>query len=380
MRLFLINFFIIYGLFHLYLFLKLRAAIHFGFRWGIPVALFMVAMIAAPALVRFSERAGHELFARLLSHAGYLWLAFIFLFVSASLVIDSYRLLGYLAKIVLKTGLLPPVPSKTGFFVPAILSLSICIYGYFEALNIRTEKVEIKTAKLPEAIKKLRVVQISDVHLGLIVREKRLGRILEAVGNAKPDLLLSTGDLVDGQIDNLDGLADLFNKITPRYGKYAIMGNHEFYAGSDQSQNFTKKAGFRMLREEGVTVDGILNIVGVDDPAGNFFNETRTQTEKDLLSSVPRNLFTLLLKHRPIIDKDSLGFFDLQLSGHTHKGQIFPFSIATWIYYPVHAGCLSPVNGCLLYVSRGTGTWGPPIRFLAPPEITVIDIVSETDK
>ena len=267
-----------------------------------------------------------------------------------------------------------------GFFLPVLLSLSICIYGYFEALNIRTEQVDVRTSKLPEAVKKLRVVLISDVHLGLIVREKRLGRILDTVRNAGPDLLVSAGDLVDGQIDNLEGLAELFQKINPQYGKYAIMGNHEFYAGSGQSQSFTKKAGFNMLREEGVTVEGILNIVGIDDPAGKFFNETRTYSEKELLSTVPQNLFTLLIKHRPIIDKESLGFFDLQLSGHTHKGQIFPFSIATWIYYPVHAGCLSPVNGCLLYVSRGTGTWGPPIRFLAPPEITVIDIVPETDK
>ncbi len=378
MRLFLINFFIVYGLFHLYMFLKLRAAIHPGLRWGIFIALFMVVMIAAPAVVRISERAGYEMFASFLSHVGYLWLAFIFLFVSASLVIDCYRLLAYITKAALKTGVLPVVPPKAGFFLPAVLSLAICTYGYFEALNIRTESVEIKTAKLPEHVKKLRAVQISDVHLGLIVREKRLARILEAVKTAEPDLLLSTGDLVDGQIDNLEGLAEQFNKINPRYGKFAIMGNHEFYAGIAQSQNFTKKAGFTMLREEGITVEGIINIAGVDDPAGGrFYNETKTQSEKDILSALPQHLFTILLKHRPIIDTGSLGFFDLQLSGHTHKGQIFPFSIATWIYYPVHAGCLSPVNGCLLYVSRGTGTWGPPIRFLAPPEVTVIDFVPE---
>jgi predicted MPP superfamily phosphohydrolase len=93
-----------------------------------------------------------------------------------------------------------------------------------------------------------------------------------------------------------------------------------------------------------------------------------------LLTLFPRNRFTILLKHRPLIYKGSLGLFDLQLSGHVHKGQIFPFSLLTKLYYPKHAGLLN-ADGGTLYVNRGSGTWGPPIRFLAPPEVTIIDIV-----
>jgi hypothetical protein len=97
--------------------------------------------------------------------------------------------------------------------------------------------------------------------------------------------------------------------------------------------------------------------------------------EHDVLSAQPRENFTVLLKHRPDIDPESLGLFDLQLSGHTHKGQIFPFNLLTWFFYRQRAGQLTRLDSGLLYLSPGTGTWGPPIRFLAPPEVTIIDLV-----
>jgi len=194
---------------------------------------------------------------------------------------------------------------------------------------------------------------------------------------AEPDILVSTGDLVDGQINGMGGLAELIHGVNPRYGKFAITGNHEFYAGLSQAMDFTEKAGFRILRGEGLTVEGLVNIAGVDDPAGNTNELYKGISEKELLSGLPREKFTLLLKHRPLIDKNALGLFDLQLSGHTHKGQIFPFSLITWMYYPVDSGCLKLVDNCYMYVSRGAGTWGPPIRFLSPPEVTVVELVSQ---
>jgi hypothetical protein len=192
-------------------------------------------------------------------------------------------------------------------------------------------------------------------------------------------MLVSTGDLVDGQINSLEGLADMIKEINPRYGKFAVLGNHEYYAGLKQAIAFKKAAGFTLLRGEGISIDGIINLIGVDDPAAKYFNGYDESMEKHLLASFPRERFTILLKHRPLINKDSLGLFDLQLSGHVHKGQIFPFSLLTKIYYPKDAGLLR-ANGGMLYVSRGSGTWGPPIRFLAPPEVTVIDIVRDDDR
>lgn len=376
MSLFLLFFFTVYSLLHLYVFLKARAALAFGIRTGIVVILFMTAMVFAPVIVRLSERYGFEVLARSASYAGYIWMAIIFLFFSLSLAIDIWHLFLHSAGAAFGKDLsVIYIPTRLSFFIPVLLSVVMAAYGYFEARDIRTEKVVIMTDKMPKNIGRLRIAQISDVHLGLIVGKERLENIMEEIKRAGPDILVSTGDLVDGQINNLAGLAEILKKVSPRYGKFAITGNHEFYAGIDQALAFTENAGFTILRGEAVTVEGVISIAGVDDPAGKIYGRSKDMPEKDLLSGSRRKLFTVLLKHRPVIEKDSIGLFDLQLSGHTHKGQIFPFSIATWFYYPVHAGKLSIKDAAYLYVSRGSGTWGPPIRFLSPPEVTVIDVI-----
>ncbi|HBL24446.1 MAG TPA: metallophosphoesterase, partial [Deltaproteobacteria bacterium] len=190
----------------------------------------------------------------------------------------------------------------------------------------------------------------------------------------EPDILVSTGDLVDGQINNLSGLSDLLRDIRPRYGKYAIMGNHEFYAGVGISEDFARKAGFKMLRQEAVTPHGIVNIAGIDDN-GHRTGVRVSAAEKPLLEGLPRNLFTVFLKHRPLVENSSIGLFDIQLSGHTHGGQVFPFRYVTRISFPMISGLYPLEKDSVLYVSRGTGTWGPPIRFLTPPEVTVIEII-----
>ncbi|MBW1995833.1 MAG: metallophosphoesterase, partial [Deltaproteobacteria bacterium] len=219
-------------------------------------------------------------------------------------------------------------------------------------------------------------VQISDVHIGLIVGENRLEKILDRVIAAEPDILISTGDLVDGQMDDVSTLTEMFRKIPAKMGKYAITGNHEFYAGLNRALKFTKNAGFTVLRGEALSINGFLNIAGVDDMAGNSYGLTRNISEKALLSALDRDKFTLFLKHRPLLEKDATGLYDLQLSGHVHKGQIFPFSLVTMLFYPEDAGMLALDNNAFLYVSRGCGTWGPPIRFLSPPEVTIIDLVA----
>jgi predicted MPP superfamily phosphohydrolase len=375
--LFLFTFFLLYGGMHFYAFIKARAALAFGFQTSIYVAVFMAIMLFAPFIIRVSERAGFEVFARLMSYIGYTWLGVLFLFTSASLAIDIYRVILHASGFVLRRDFSYLIVSdKYAFLIPLIIAIMTATYGYFEAKDIRTEKITIRSPRISASLGSLRIVQISDVHIGLIVGEDRIERMLQAVRKAKPDILVSTGDLVDGQMDALSGLAELLKEINPKYGKFAITGNHEFYAGLDQALGFTERAGFKMLRGEKVDVAGI-TIAGVDDPQGKSFGLFKGGSERELLSGVYHKMFVLLLKHRPLVDKGALGLFDLQLSGHVHKGQIFPFSIITALYYPTQAGFADLPRGSELYVSRGTGTWGPPIRFLAPPEVTVIDLVHE---
>jgi len=379
MTLFLLIYFSIYGGVHLYAFLKLKR----GFALGAPayliLAIFMILMVVAPIVVRISERHGYEALARGLAYIGFTWMGLLFIFFSASIFFDVYRLLHFLARMLTQRPLADFTLSLGNFCTLAILiSFAAVIYGYFEALHIRAEHVTVKTSKIPEEIGRVRVVQISDVHLGLIVGKSRLKRILLQVKNARPDILVSTGDLVDGQMDDLEMLTEMFQNIPTKYGKFAITGNHEFYAGLDRALAFTEKAGFTILRGEGLTVSNLLNVAGVDDPARKRYGPDRAVSEKALLEKMPREKFTLFLKHQPVINSDSLGMFDLQLSGHTHKGQIFPFNLVTKLFYRMHTG-LSKINGnALLYVSRGSGTWGPPVRFLSPPEVTVIDITNKS--
>jgi predicted MPP superfamily phosphohydrolase len=377
MRLFLVLFFLIYGSMNLYAFLKAEAALSLNTLSKTSLIVFMAVMTSAPVIVRYLERYELEFLARTVSYIGYMWMGGLILFFSLGLCLDTYRVLVYIITRMAHADLSPlSLSARPSFFIPLIFALITGTYGFFEARNIRVEEVTIKTSKIPEGNNPLRIVQISDVHVGLIVRGERLKRIVEKVKGVSPDILVSTGDLVDGQINKIEGLAEVLKDIKPPYGKYAVTGNHEYYAGLDQALDFTRKAGFALLRGEAAHVAGI-SIAGVDDATGKQFEQFNGRSEKELLSRLDPAQFRILLKHRPRVNDYSPGLFDLQLSGHTHRGQIFPFSLITKRYFSNHSGYIRLWNSSHLYVSRGSGTWGPPIRFLSPPEVTVINLVHE---
>jgi hypothetical protein len=376
MVIFLLTFFVIYGGMHLYLFARIKKAIPFGAGTGIFLTIFFIVMILAPIAVRFLERHGMETAARFMSYTGYIWMGMIFLFLIVSLILDLYRLAIYAGHFAFPGGFSRVNPSPWLMLIlPVVISLGANAYGYMEAKNPRIEKITMEHAIIPEDIGKIRIVQISDVHIGVMIREKRLEKIVNEIKKADPDILVSTGDLLDGQMNNLVEPMMLLKSIQPRYGKFAVTGNHEFYAGLHESIAFMQDSGFSVLRGQGTTVAGRINIIGMDDPTGLRMGLSRDVAEGQILSLFPRENFTLLLKHQPVVDVTALGRFDLQLSGHTHKGQIFPFSLITRLYFPNHSGHFMLPKQSRLYVNRGTGTWGPPIRFLAPAEITVIDLV-----
>lgn len=372
---FLLLYLAIYPLVHCYAFRKIRTAFLPGKKARLSIVLFMAVMIAAPILVRLAEAAGIATGARFWAYASFSWMGLLFLFLTIFGTADAIRY-ATLAVGKIKKRTLPraQVSPRQLFAAQAMLVLAVYGYGMFEAADIRLEHLEIASPKITKQTGRIRIAQISDVHLGLIVREEKLKRILAKIQEARPDILVSTGDLLDGQLNHLNTEADLLAAVNPPLGKFAITGNHEFYAGLQDALDFTKKSGFTLLRQQGVAVGGI-NLVGVDDPAVMAFDKKSAMPERDILFAQSRKDFTVLLKHRPDVDPDSLGLFDLQLSGHTHKGQIFPFNLLTWFFYPQRAGQLTKLDNGFLYLSRGTGTWGPPIRFLAPPEVTIIDLV-----
>ena len=247
--------------------------------------------------------------------------------------------------------------------------LLTCVYGYREAQSVRVEHVEIKTGKLPQGMDRLKIAQISDVHLGLINGKERLQKIVDLIRAEQPDILVATGDVVDGDMAKNGEIHELLKQVQPRFGKFAVTGNHEFYAGLAQALETIKRSGFTVLRGE-VLAAGGLNLVGIDDPTVGSVTDEAT-----LLASSQNGLFTLYLKHRPEVPEETRGLFDLQLSGHAHRGQIFPFRLFTGMVYPMQNGLYDLGKGSRLYTSRGSGTWGPPIRVLSPPEVTMIELV-----
>jgi len=290
----------------------------------------------------------------------YGWMGVSFLFFTLILL---WSLAGWIA---VHVGLAWP-GARASFAAIGIVTLGLAAYGAYAAWHPRVERLEIESDKLPAGFPGLRLVQISDVHLGVLAGKRRLASIMHEVAALKPDILVSTGDLVDAQAHFLDGRSGQLASFQPRYGKFAVTGNHERYAGLAHAIDFHEQAGFHMLRGTYVDVAGII-LAGVDDPAvlGGASHES------GWLNKIPPGRFVILLKHQPVVDP--AGRFDLQLSGHTHEGQIFPFSLLVRRVYPMVAGKYSLANGGMLYVSRGTGTWGPPMRLLAPAEITVIDL------
>jgi len=372
---FLISFLSLYGLMHLYLYLRVRLLFAPGIR-RILAGMLIVAMVLAPVLVRVMERLDQEALAIGFAWCGYCWMGFAFLLVVILGCIDLLRVLAWIsARCGIVVPSLPLFSDRNRALGAVLLAFGCALYGGYEATHIRSEQVTLYSAKLPAGSTGIRIVQLSDVHLGLMVGEKRLRSMLAVVAAARPDILVATGDTVDGQVQRLNGLSQQFQAITPRFGKFAVIGNHEYYAGLPQSLDFLRRCGFRTLRRESVNVAGMLAIAGVDDPAGARWGDSALSAEQGLLPAVPDRPYTILLKHRPAVAAESRGRFDLQLSGHVHKGQIFPFNALTYLFFPVRAGLNPLPDGSSLYVSRGTGTWGPPIRFLAPPEVTIIDLL-----
>jgi len=360
---------------HVYAFLKLRRAVALSGIATALIAVLMILMILTPIIVRVVESAEFERTAKVFAYVGYTWMGLLFLFFAASFTVDVWRFPVYVAEGLLKASLdVVRFSARQAFFLPLVAAALAAGYGLFEAMNIRTETIVLKSPKITRPI---RIAQISDVHLGLLVREPRLSRILEKVTAASPDIFVSTGDLVDGQTDSLNGVGILLRDVKAPLGKYAITGNHEFYAGLDRSLEFMKQAGFHVLRGEWTSVAGLITIAGVDDPVVRGYGPSREVPEREILSGLPKDKFTLFLKHRPDVEKSSVGLFDLQLSGHAHKGQIFPWTLIVRLVHPQLAGLYDLPSGSSLYVSRGSGTWGPPIRFLAPPEVTILDLLPE---
>jgi hypothetical protein len=252
-----------------------------------------------------------------------------------------------------------------------LVALAVFGYGFWEARWFQVERSTIPTAKLPAGVERVRVVAVADLHLSNMMDRWRLAEIISLVEAQKPDVIVAVGDIVDGYIPHEDHTAQRLAALEAPLGRFAVLGNHERYAGLAYSLAFLHRAGFTVLRQEAANPGGVLALAGVDDPGrGNPWPD-----EARALEGALPGLFTILLKHRPVVNPASRRRFDLQISGHTHGGQVWPNRYLAGLVYPRLMGLFSLPGGAALYVTRGAGTWGPPLRVFTRPEITVLDIV-----
>uniref|UniRef100_A0A7V5XG80 Metallophosphoesterase n=1 Tax=Thermodesulfobacterium geofontis TaxID=1295609 RepID=A0A7V5XG80_9BACT len=368
---FILTFFSIYTIMHFYIFHTKISPIISGKKLKKNLPIVMIILISSPIFLRYADKYASSQVSYLVALFVLFWMGTLIYLVFFSLLWDTFK---WFAKKIFNY----QVSKNREFFFLFFLSLVFSGYSYFETKNLEVIRIEFKTCKLPEGIDKIKILQISDLHLGPLMGIDKINLVKEVWEREKPDLVVSTGDLVDGNMGKKNEFAEKLKELKAPLGKYAILGNHEYYRGWEQAVDFTQKAGFKILRNEFINVENILYIVGIDDKTCKYFNACGANfDEVTLLNKIPKDRFILLLKHQPEVKKETIGFFDLMLSGHTHGG-LYKFLGAYFMrkVYEIDRGFKYLEKGSYLFVSKGVGTGGPPMRFLTPPDVAIIELIN----
>ncbi|GAA2587039.1 metallophosphoesterase [Dactylosporangium fulvum] len=252
------------------------------------------------------------------------------------------------------------------------LSVAAVGIGTAQALGPpNLKRVPIRLPKLPSSMTGFRIALVSDIHLGPLLGRSHTERIVRMINSVEADLVAVVGDLVDGSVAELGPAAEPLQDLRARHGSFFVTGNHEYFSGYQEWINEINSLGVRVLRNERVDVLG-LDLAGVNDVNGQDVGDgpdfAKALGGRDTARPV------VLLAHQPVQAHDAAKHgVDLQLSGHTHGGQMVPFNLLVSLESPVVAG-LGDVDGTQVYVTRGAGFWGPPVRFGAPPDISVIEL------
>ena len=262
----------------------------------------------------------------------------------------------------------------------AALGIFATLAGFAGARRrARIVNVDVPLANLPQALHGFSIAQISDVHVGATIRRSYVERIVDAVNALQPDLIALTGDFVDGPVHELATHTAPLARLSARHGAFFVTGNHEYYSGAGPWTAEFTRLGLRVLLNEHavITHEGTsLVVAGVTDYSAHHFNPEQRSDPQAALAGAPMDAGArILLAHQPrSATAAATAGFDLQLSGHTHGGQFWPWNLFVRFQQPFTAG-LHRLNALWVYVSRGTGYWGIPNRFGAPSEITRLRLV-----
>lgn len=255
-------------------------------------------------------------------------------------------------------------------------------YGFIEAIQIPdVVRVRVPIPNLPPALEGYRIVQMTDIHIGPMIKQKFTGAIVDRANALEPDLIALTGDVVDGSVGHLSNAVSPLSALSARHGTYFVTGNHEYYSGAEVWIDEFDRLGLRVLLNDHRMLqigDARILLAGVTDPnGGRFVDGHHTDLDAAISGATPADV-KLLLAHQPrSIFAAARRGFDLQLSGHTHGGQFIPWNFIVELTQPYLKGLHNHQN-TWIYVSKGTGYLGPPLRLGTKPEITLIELTSQT--
>lgn len=323
-----------------------------------PALAFIVFCLLSLVAALLMERTNWLKSSLLVSKIGYNWMGVGFIFAVVALLLDTIQ------------WFVPSLNDALSLKVVAGTGGLLSLWGFVSASRINIRRVSIPSEKIERPFT---IVQITDLHLGDASTQSRLRAVVQAVNRLEPDLIVSTGDLFDGYLPLMRPYVEILKELNAPLGKFAVSGNHEVYAGLEEAMALTRDSEFTVLRNESIDIENSITLIGIEDPAAPT-RESRQFAAERCFEKASSDRFRIFLNHRPSIRPERFSQFDLQLSGHTHGGQIFPFHILSKLAYKAKPGLTEIAPKTYLYLSRGTGSWGPQLRVFAPPEITYFTI------
>jgi predicted MPP superfamily phosphohydrolase len=261
------------------------------------------------------------------------------------------------------------------------LTPAITLVGFVMARRVApVVNVNVPLAGLPKELEGFTIAQITDIHVGQTIKRNFVEAIVDRVNLLHADMIAITGDVADGSVPDLAHHTEPLTRLASRHGTYFVTGNHEYYSGADAWIRELERLGAKVLMNEHVVLDhdgAALTVAGVTDYSAHHFDPSHKSDPQAAAKGAPEHAPKVLLAHQPrSANSAEAAGYHLQLSGHTHGGQFWPWNFLVRLQQPFTAG-LNRLGRMWVYTSRGTGYWGPPMRFGVPSEITLIHLVAE---
>jgi uncharacterized protein len=298
---------------------------------------------------------------------GAFWMISLLYMIFAALFTDLLRLGNYFLGIFPHAVMENYTIAKFLYFISLLfIWLIIYVIGYLRFINPQVVPLHLDIDKNSDHPEKLSIVAASDIHLGAVIRRRRLEKYVELINSQNPDIILFAGDLFDHNLFPVEAqrMHEILAKLKAKYGVYAILGNHDYYANAVKAAKYLEKSGINVLADQSVVIDDRFVLVGRKD----YSQHNRMPLEK-ILNGINKSLPVILLDHQPINLTDAIhNKVDVQLSGHTHNGQIFPINLIVSKIFELAYG-YRKIEDTHFYVSSGLGLWGAPIRLGTQSEI-----------